>query len=434
MIRLKGATKALLAGAACAILTTSCTTLPVGDDDGFVSLFDGKSLEGWTLLGQKGGGYVVEDGAIVCTQGGGGNLFHDREFSDFILRLEFKLKPGSNNGIAIRAPKSVGSMAYKGMEIQTLDHFHERYGDRLKPYQYHGSLYAVAPASVGALKPVGEWNRQEIRCEGRRITVTLNGALILDVNVNDIIDHETILAHPGMLRDSGHIGFLGHNDWVAYRNIRVKELPKPKVDNHAPEGFEALFNGRDLTGWQGVAASPPEVARMPITEWAEKQVLADEIVRTNWVVLDGTITHIGKKFFNLATEQDYGNFELVADWKVYDGGDSGIYLRGSPQVNIWTVPEGSGGLYNNKANPSKPLTRADHFPGSWNRFRIVMLGDKVTVQLNDELVVWDQKKRSGVTFENYWERDKPIYDWGPIELQAHEHPVHFKNIYIRRIP
>ncbi len=434
MIRLKGVVNTILVGAGCALLTTSCTTVPQGGDEGFVSLFDGKSLDGWTLLGQKGGGYVVEDGAIVCTQGGGGNLFHERQFADFVLRLEFKLKPGSNNGIAIRAPKDVGSMAYKGMEIQTLDHFHERYGDRLKPFQYHGSVYGVIPAATGALKPVGEWNEQEIRCEGRQITVRLNGAVILDANLNDVIDHETLLAHPGMLREAGHVGFLGHNDWVAYRNIRVKELPKARIDNLAPEGFKALFNGRDLTGWRGVPGSPPEVARMSITEWAEKQVAADAVAATNWVVLDGAITHIGKEFHNLATEMDYGNVELVADWKLYDGGDSGIYLRGSPQVNLWTVPEGSGGLYNNKQNLNTALKRADRFPGSWNRLRIVMLGDKVTVQLNDELVVWDPKKRTGVTFENYWERDKPIYDWGPIELQAHQHPVHFKNIYVRQIP
>ncbi len=434
MKRLDGVLKPLLIGATCALLTTSCSTVPTGGDAGFVSLFDGKTLEGWTLLGQKGGGYVVEDGAIICTEGGGGNLFYDRQFSDFILRLEFKLKPGSNNGVAIRAPKSVGAMAYKGIEIQTIDHFNERYGDRLKPFQYHGSVYGVIPASTGALKPVGEWNQQEIRCDGRQITVTLNGTVILDADLNDVIDHETLLAHPGMLRDSGYVGFLGHNDWVAYRNIRVKELPKARVDNLAPEGFKSLFNGRDLTGWRGVPASPPEIAKLSITEWAEKQVIADEIVRTNWVVLDGALTHIGKKFYNLATDLDYGNFELVADWKVYDGGDSGIYLRGSPQVNIWTEDSGSGGLYNNKQNPNTPLVRADRFPGSWNRFRILMLDDKVTVQLNDDLVVWDAKKRTGVTLENYWERDKPIYDWGPIELQAHQHPVHFKNIYLRQIP
>ena len=163
-------------------------------------------------------------------------------------------------------------------------------------------------------------------------------------------------------------------------------------------------------------------------------MLADEVMRTNWVVLDETITHIGKEFHNLTSDLEYGNFELQVDWKIYQGGDSGIYLRGSPQVNIWTEQSGSGGLYNNKQNLNTPLKRADRFPGSWNRFRIVMLGDKVTVQLNDDLVVWDTKKRTGVTMENYWDRDKPIYDWGPIELQAHRNPVHFKNIFIREIP
>ena len=426
--------KLILPGVASVGLLTSCATLEPAGESGFVSLFDGKSLDGWTLLAQKGGGYAVEDGAIVCPQGGGGNLFYDREFSDFVLRLEFKLKPGSNNGIAIRSPKVAGSVAYHGMEIQTLDHFHERYAGKLKPYQYHGSIYGVVPASTGALKPTGQWNQQEIRCHGRRITIRLNGTLILDAHLNDVIDHKTILAHPGMLREKGHVGFLGHNDWVAYRNIRVKELPKARVDNLAPEGFKSLFNGRNLAGWQGLVENPPAREKMSITEWAEKQVLADEVMRTNWVVLDETITHIGKEFHNLTSDLEYGNFELQVDWKIYQGGDSGIYLRGSPQVNIWTEQSGSGGLYNNKQNLNTPLKRADRFPGSWNRFRIVMLGDKVTVQLNDDLVVWDTKKRTGVTMENYWDRDKPIYDWGPIELQAHRNPVHFKNIFIREIP
>ncbi len=108
--------------------------------------------------------------------------------------------------------------------------------------------------------------------------------------------------------------------------------------------------------------------------------------------------------------------------------NSGLYLRGTPQVQIWDVPDGSGGLYNNQKNPSKPIVNADNPPGQWNRFRIVMIGEKVTIWLNDVLVVRD------VTMENYWERDKPIYPTGQIELQHHGSTLYFKNIFIRELP
>jgi hypothetical protein len=130
---------------------------------------------------------------------------------------------------------------------------------------------------------------------------------------------------------------------------------------------------------------------------------------------------------SLCTAKDYGNFELLVDWKIEPGGDSGIYLRGTPQVQIWDRPEGSGGLFNNEKNPNNPLRKADRPPGEWNRFRILMIGEKVTVFLNEELVV------QNVTMENYWERDKPLYPAGQIELQHHGDRIFFKNIYIREI-
>ena len=126
--------------------------------------------------------------------------------------------------------------------------------------------------------------------------------------------------------------------------------------------------------------------------------------------------------------KQYGDFEMLVDWKIEPGGDSGIYLRGRPQVQIWDNPIGSGGLYNNQKNPSNPTVKADNPPGQWNRFRILMVGDKVTVFLNGRVVVdW-------VTMENYWERDKPIYPVEQIELQHHNSPLWFRNIYIREIP
>lgn len=209
----------LLAGL---LLLAATAALPAAED-GFVSLFDGKTLDGWKLLGGHGAGYSVKDGKIVLPRGGGGNLLHENEFSDFILRFEFKLEEGSNNGLAIRSPLSDSDMAYQGMELQILDNNAERYKD-IQPWQKHGSLYHVFPAKTGALKPVGEWNVQEVRAVGPKITVVLNGTTILDVNIDDVKDPEILGKHPGLQRKSGHIGFLGHNEPVEFRNIRIKEL------------------------------------------------------------------------------------------------------------------------------------------------------------------------------------------------------------------
>lgn len=408
------------------LLLLTALSLPVAApaQGGFTPLFDGRTLNGWTLVGKVGPGYVAENGVLTCPADGGGNLFTEKEFSDFVLRFEFQLSPGGNNGVGIRAPLE-GDAAYVGMEVQVLDDSALDYA-HLEPAQYHGSIYKVAAAKRGALKPVGAWNREEIRAVGRRVTVTLNGRTILDADLNRVADGETLRAHPGMRRDRGHVGFLGHGSLVRFRNIALQDLSKPEQDNRPPDGFRALFNGRDLTGWKGLVADPPARAKMPAAELAEAQKKADAAAREHWRVVNGVLTYDGKAN-SLCTARDYGDFEMLVDWKVEPGGDSGIYLRGSPQVQIWDDPVGSGGLYNNQKNPSRLIKKADNPPGQWNRFRILMIGDHVTVHLNDELVVND------VAMENYWERDKSIYPTGQIELQHHGAPLYFKNIYLREL-
>jgi hypothetical protein len=202
------------------------------------------------------------------------------------------------------------------------------------------------------------------------------------------------------------------------------------ADNVAPTGFVALFNGKDLAGWKGLVESPPKRAKMSPAELAEKQELADARMRAHWRVADDALVFDGKGD-SLCTAKDYGDFELLVDWKILKDGDSGIYLRGSPQVQIWD-PEsksaagvGSGGLFNNKKNPSKPSAVADNPIGQWNNFRIRMVGDKVTVWLNDKLVV------DNVVMENYWDYSKPIYPTGQIELQNHGNTLYFKNVYLK---
>lgn len=208
------------------------------------------------------------------------------------------------------------------------------------------------------------------------------------------------------------------------------EPAEPKEDNVPPPGFKALFNGKDLTGWKGLVGNPVSRAKMSEEELAEAQKAANERAKQHWKVVDGVIVFDGKGQ-SLCTEKDYGDFELLVDWKILPHGDSGIYLRGSPQVQIWDPadhPEGSGGLYNNQEHPSKPLKCADNPVGQWNTFRIRMIGERVSVWLNGELVV------DNVVMENYWERDKPIYPTGQIELQNHGNTLYFKNIFIREIP
>jgi hypothetical protein len=199
-------------------------------EPGFTLLFNGKDLKGWVYGTRSGGenkagqGYRVENGVLYCTKEDGGNLFTEKEYSDFIFRFEFRLEPNANNGVGIRAPLE-GDVAYVGMEIQVLDDTGSQY-TALRPAQYHGSIYDVVPSQRGHQHPVGEWNLEEITAQGRRITIKLNGTTIVDANLDDIKDAEVLKKHPGLARTSGHIGFLGHGTRVEFRNIRVRDLSK----------------------------------------------------------------------------------------------------------------------------------------------------------------------------------------------------------------
>ncbi len=199
-------------------LTAVCVTAnaepekdPPGKDSGFVPLFDGKSMKGW--VGNVGG-YEAKDGVLTCLsgKGKGGKIFTEKEYDNFIIRFEFKLTPGANNGLALRCPLE-GKPASKGFESQILDNSSKRYLNK-KPFQYHGSLYKRVAARRGFLKPVGEWNRQEVILDGNRIKITLNGEVILEDK--DL----SRFKRPG----KGHIGFLGHGSKVQFRKIELKEL------------------------------------------------------------------------------------------------------------------------------------------------------------------------------------------------------------------
>ncbi len=197
------------------------------EEVGFEPLFDGSSLFNWT--GNTTDYYPVNGELVVDPKRGGkGNLYTKKQYGDFHMKFDFQLTPGANNGLGIRTPLE-GDAAYVGMELQILDNTSPIYA-KLQPYQYHGSVYGIIPAKQGFLKPVGEWNEQEVIAEGNRIKVILNGEVITDGDIVQAIkdgtpDHKE---HPGLLNKTGHIGFLGHGSPLKFRNIRIKEIIKKK--------------------------------------------------------------------------------------------------------------------------------------------------------------------------------------------------------------
>ncbi|MFD2553702.1 3-keto-disaccharide hydrolase [Sphingobacterium tabacisoli] len=202
------------------------------------------------------------------------------------------------------------------------------------------------------------------------------------------------------------------------------------------EGYIALFNGKDLTGWKGLVENPIKRAKMSPKELEQKQLEADKKMRESWSAIDGDLVFAGHGD-NIATIKQYGDFEMLLDWKLDKNGkepDAGVYLRGTPQVQIWDISRtnvgaevGSGGLYNNKSN-SKPLKVADNPLGEWNNFKIRMIGDNVWVWLNGELVV------DNVPLENYWDRNQSIFPTEQIELQAHGSRVWYRDVYLKELP
>lgn len=193
-------------------------------EPGFVSLFDGRTLNGWNLINPKGTGYKVENGALVCPADGGGRLFSYKEYSDFILRFEYRMQPGANSGVAIRSPMQ-GNPTYDSIEIQIRDDPHPRFAKAQMPVRFHGSVYDVIPARPADLNQANIWNSEEIEVSGRHVTVRLNGTAILDADLGSVTDPKVLSRHPGLARASGHIGFLGHaGNKIEFRNIRICDL------------------------------------------------------------------------------------------------------------------------------------------------------------------------------------------------------------------
>ena len=473
---------------------TAETDYPATLDEGFVSLFNGKDLSGWYGSGKYGveileqklnNGTVVKQPVLACfpdrkVEDDCGSLLTEKEYRNFILRFEFMMPENGDNGLGIRVPDAEADAAYEGMcEVQLLDDGGSLYYDssnkvgRLEPYRYAGSVFGIMAArrdNVGKqiwgkdanfaaggsyVRKPGMWNFEEVKVIGSEIEVCLNGYLITKADVSkfkgdgDTPDHTP---HPGLHNTKGHIGWCGHDYPVKWKNIRIRELPddakmpSPNTGNRVREtvpaaGFEAYFTGNPAqlkTMWKGVTTEEGfdnPIVRQKAT--AEKRTLMQKIANLamsqHWTVRDGVLHFDGfRGGYSLATRKDYADFELWADWRILSiTGDSGLYLRGAPQVQIWDAHNqwgiGSGGLYNNQKNPSQALKIADRPVGDWNRFHVIMRGEKVTVWLNGELVV------DNVTLENYWDRSQPIFPKEQIELQCHGDPTEWRNIFIREL-
>jgi HEAT repeat protein len=395
---------------------------PAADADGFVPMLRGK-FAGWT---GDHSGYYFNGESLVATRLAGGTPFTTREsYSDFHLKFDFLLTPHANNGVIL-----FGNGA---CEVQILDDTHPEYAT-LKPYQYHGSVYGVMPATRGSLKPLGEWNSEEIIVKDRNIEVIVNGRTIVKGNLDDALA-EAVKTGDGnahiaayLNNKYGPIGFLGHGEHVEFRNISIKNLKS--------DAWRPLFNGKDLTGWRALVGNPETRKGMtPEQIQAEAVKLGDKVAK-HWWVENGEIVTDGKGE-NLCTDRYYGDFEMTVDWKILPNGDSGIYIRGCPQVQIWDPTNreqwkhgsdrGSGGLWNNTREGRIPMVKADKPAGEWNAMRIRMRGDQVSIWLNDQLVVDE------ATLENYWAREKPIQPAEQIELQAHGNEVRFRNLRIREL-
>jgi hypothetical protein len=206
--------------------TMPCAAQVVDDKekaDGFVPLFNGKDLAGWKVIDAKKDVWKAEEGLIICGGDNGGWLGTDKEYANFVLRLDYRLKSAGNSGVYLRAPDT-GWISRVGMEVQILDDFDPKYA-KLDFYQYTGSIYHVVAPTQRASKPAGEWNSLEVRADGRQVVVVLNGKKIVDADLDRCVkDAATAKEHPGLTRTAGKIGLQSHTDRVEFRNLRVKEL------------------------------------------------------------------------------------------------------------------------------------------------------------------------------------------------------------------
>ena len=321
--------------------------------------FNGENFDGWQGDVDN---YEIVDGAIRCKAGKGGNLFTKDEYADFEVQFEFQLPPGGNNGLAIRYPGK-GRPHIDGMcELQVLDSEHEKYA-KLDARQYHGSAYGMAPATRGFLRPTGEWNFQQVKVQGSKIQVELNGNRILDADLSKVTEFMGDYKHPGLDRKSGFFGFAGHNDPVAFRNIRIRKIdPSAEWNRNSWPAFRGHnSNGVALESTKRLPTkiSPDEgfLWKTELPAGHSSPVIANGRIFVT-AVRDGKLVTIGldqasgeilwekeaphKELEEIHTIGSYAQCSPVTDGKIVVTlfGSSGLYCYDLDGNEQWKVPMG----------------------------------------------------------------------------------------------
>ncbi len=386
-------------------------------------LFIGDSItQGWESAGKEVWDYYYADRNAVNLGTSGDRTYHvlwrldDLDFSRVSPKLAVIMIGTNNHGIHSAEQIAEGVTAI----VQTV---------RERLPQTKVLLLGIFPREAA---PDAE-NRVKLAAANQILAGLNDGQNVFFLDIGEEFLNEDGVLPESIMPDALHPNTEGYWIWARAMEPAVARLMGTMSPDNPPKGYVALFNGKDLTGWKGLLKGPldnPEQrAALTPDELAAAQAEANVVMNEHWSVVDGALKYDGKGT-SLCTAQDYADFELIVDWKIPAKGDSGIYLRGAPQVQIWDTaewPEGSGGLYNNQNNPSKPLVCADNPIGDWNTFYIKMVGERVTVYLNNALVV------NKVIMENYWNREIPIYPSGQIELQHHGSDLWFTNVYLREI-
>lgn len=426
-----------------ALLAVALSSGLRGDDDGFVSLFNGKDLTGWVNVNCAPETFVVKDGMIYCTGQPSGFMRSDKHYENFILELEWMhLKAKGNSGLFIWSdalpvpgncyPRSIEVQVMDGVEVKDRYTSHgdvfSIHGASMKPDRPHPAKWERCLPSERRSKPAGEWNHYRVECKDGSLKLAVNGKVVSGGVCNP---------------RKGYICLEAEGAPIFFKSLKIKELPsskpEPKEIATTQTGFRSLYTGLDLRNWKD-----------------------DPAHKGHWVPMGTALSYDGKsKAGDLWSEKEYGDIELICDWRftakpkktprpvilpsgdyemengkqkmveVDDAGDSGIYLRGSSksQINMWCWPIGSGEVYGYRTDPKMsaevrkgvtPTMRADKPLGQWNRFHIIMKGDRLTVDLNGKRVI-DNAQLPGIA------------KTGRIALQHHGDPVQFANIYVKEL-
>ncbi len=424
------------------VITILCgaVIVPNASAQNFVPLFNGRNLNGWVNVNCAPETWIVRDNMIVCSGNPYGVLRTSKQYENYILEMEWMhLTKGGNAGLFIHASALPGPdwPFPKSFEVQIQDgnpgDLFPILGSTMTPNKPNPSGRVVSHPTENRQKPAGEWNHYRVESRDGMVTVAINGKVVVTgYHLNP---------------RKGYICLESEGGEIYFRNIRIMELPSSnppsEVIAEADEGFRSLFNGVDLRGWKQVPGNTGH--------WKPTN---------NWILSYDGKSEAPEADKHLTSEKEYINFTLIADWRlptepvkeavpvilpngsvlkdangenvnveVMDAGDSGIYLRGdeNAQVNIWNWPVGSGEFYGYRTNPNMPaevrrgvtpILNADKPNGEWNRFKITLIGERVTVVLNGQTVI-----RNALL--------PGIPSKGPIKLQHHGEGVEFSNIFIK---